>query len=184
MSYDFSNFKKNITNIEEWLKKEFSGLRTGRATITLLDSVFIDAYGSKMPLNQSANLSIEDPRTIKVTPWDKSLIGAVEKGISLADLGVSTVSDGIGVRVIFPELTTENRQKLVKVAKNKSEEAKISIRTERADSMKEIETAQKNGEMSEDDAKRDKDNLQKLVDEANKKMDELTKQKEQEILCQ
>ena len=184
MSYDFSDFKTQITNIEEWLKKEFSGLRTGRATITLLDGVLVEAYGSKMPLNQSANISVEDPRTLRIVPWDKSLIGAVEKGIAVADLGISTASDGEGVRVIFPELTTENRQKLVKVAKNKVEEAKISIRNERSEVMKEIETAQKNGEMSEDDAKRDKDNAQKLVDDANKKMDDLGKQKEQEILCQ
>jgi ribosome recycling factor len=184
MAYDFSDFKKKISSIEDWLKKEFSGLRTGRATITLLDSVLIDAYGSKMPLTQSANLSVEDPRTIRVVPWDKSLIGAVEKGITIADIGVSTASDGEGVRVIFPELTTENRQKLVKVAKGKMEEAKISVRTDRAEAMKEIDTAQKNGELPEDDAKRDKDTLQKLVDEANKKLDEMINQKEQEILCQ
>lgn len=184
MAYDFSDFKKKVSGIEEWLKKEFSGLRTGRATISLLDSVLIDAYGSKMPLNQSANLSIEDPRTIRIVPWDKSLIGAVEKGITIADIGVSTSSDGEGVRAIFPELTTENRQKLVKVAKTKVEDAKVSLRTERADVMKEIESAQKNGEMPEDDAKREKDNLQKLVDEANKKFDEMGKSKEQEILCQ
>jgi ribosome recycling factor len=184
MSYDFSDFKKQLINIDEWLKKEFSGLRTGRATIALLDTVFVDAYGSKMPLNQTASLSIEDPRTIRISPWDKALVGPIEKAISLADMGVSTVSDGEGVRAIFPVLTTENREKLVKVAKNKTEEAKVSVRNDRATVIKEIETAQKSGEMPEDDAKRDKDNVQKMVDEANNKLDILFKQKEEEILCQ
>jgi len=184
MAYDFSDFKKQLTSIEDWLKKEFSGLRTGRATVAILDSVFVDAYGSKMPLNQSASLSVEDPRTIRVSPWDKSLVGPMEKAITLADLGVSTVADGEGLRVIFPALTTENREKLVKVAKNKMEEAKISVRNDRGDVIKGIETAQKNGELPEDDAKRAKDNVQKMVDEANKNLEEIFKQKEQEILCQ
>ncbi|MBP9763462.1 MAG: ribosome recycling factor [Candidatus Pacebacteria bacterium] len=184
MSYDFSDFKKQIISIEDWLKKEFSGLRTGRASITLLDTVFIDAYGSKMPLNQSASLSIEDARTIRISPWDKTLVGPIEKAISLSDLGVSTVSDGEGVRAIFPVLTTENREKLVKVAKNKTEDAKVSVRTDRSTVIKEIETAQKAGELPEDDAKRDKETLQKLVDEANKNLESLFVKKEEEILCQ
>lgn len=184
MAYDFSDFKKQLISIEDWLKKEFAGLRTGRATITLLDSVFVEAYGAKMPINQSASLSVEDPRTLRVSPWDKNLVGPIEKAIALADLGVSTVSDGEGIRVIFPALTTENREKLVKVAKTKMEDAKVSVRNDRADTIKEIETAQKNGEMTEDDVKRNKDSVQKLVDDANKNLEEIFKQKEQEILCQ
>lgn len=184
MSYDFSDFKKRLIGVEEWLKKEFSGLRTGRATVAILDSVFVEAYGSKMPLNQSASLSVEDPKTIRVSPWDKSLVGPIEKAITLADIGASTVSDGEGIRVIFPPLTTENREKLVKVAKNKLEEGKISVRNERADEIKKIESAQKNGEMAEDDVKRNKDSIQKFIDESNKKLDELFKEKEQDILCQ
>jgi ribosome recycling factor len=184
MTYDFSDFKKQISNIEDWLRKEFSGLRTGRANVAILDSVHVEVYGSKMPINQSASLSVEDPKTIRISPWDKSLIGQIEKAITVADLGVSTVSDGEGVRVIFPLLTTENREKLVKVAKNKMEEAKISVRNERAEIIKSIETAQKNGEMPEDDAKRNKDNVQKIVDDANKNLEEIFKNKEQDILCQ
>lgn len=184
MAYDFSEFKKQIINIEDWLKKEFSAFRTGRATVAILDSVYVESYGAKVPLNQSASLSVEDPRTLRIVPWDKSLVGPMEKAIALADLGVSTVSDGEGLRVIFPPLTTENREKLVKVAKNKMEEAKVSVRNDRAETIKSIETSQKNGEMSEDDAKRDKDTVQKMVDEANKKLEEIFKQKEDEILCQ
>ncbi len=184
MAYDFSNFKKQLNNVEDWLKKEFSGLRTGRATIAILDSVHVESYGSKMPLNQSASLSVEDPKTIRIVPWDKSLVGPIEKAVTLADLGVSTVSDGEGIRVIFPPLTTETREKIVKVAKNKMEEGKVSIRTERAEEIKKIETAQKAGEISEDDTKRNKESVQKFVDEANKKLDDLFKEKEQDILCQ
>ncbi|MFA7193879.1 MAG: ribosome recycling factor [Candidatus Paceibacterota bacterium] len=184
MSYDFSDFKKQLINIEDWLKKEFSGLRAGRASISILDNVFVESYGSKMSLNQVASLSVEDSRTIRISPWDKTLVGSIEKAITLADIGVSTVSDGEGVRAIFPILTTENREKLVKVAKNKTEEAKISVRNDRATVVKEIEAAQKSGELPEDDAKRDKESVQKMVDEANTKLDILFKQKEEEILCQ
>lgn len=184
MSYDFSDFKKQLINIEDWLKKEFSGLRAGRASISILDNVFVESYGSKMSLNQVASLSVEDSRTIRISPWDKTLVGSIEKAITLADIGVSTVSDGEGVRAIFPILTTENREKLVKVAKNKTEEAKISVRNDRSAVIKEIEAAQKSGELPEDDAKRDKESVQKMVDEANIKLDILFKQKEEEILCQ
>ncbi len=183
MAYDFSEFKKQLININEWLKKEFSGLRTGVASISLLDSVYVDSYGSKMPINQCASLSIEDPKTIRVSPWDKSLVGPMEKAISISDLGVSTVSDGEGIRVIFPALTTENREKLVKVAKNKVEEAKISVRNDRSSTIKELEAAQKSGDITEDDLKRDKETVQKMVDEANLKLDVSFKDKEKEILC-
>lgn len=184
MAYDFSDFKKQLISIEDWLKKEFSGLRTGQASIMILDSVYIEAYGSKMPINQSASLSVEDPRTIRITAWDKGLLPSMEKAITLADLGVSTVSDGEGIRVIFPALTTENREKLVKVAKNKTEDSKVSVRNDRSAVIKEIETAQKNSEMTEDDAKRDKETVQKFVDETNRKLDGIFADKEKEILCQ
>ena len=126
MAYDFSDFNKRKDGVVEWLQKEFSSIRTGRATVTLLDSVMVDSYGTKTPLNQTANLSVEDPRTIRISPWDKSLIPEVEKGVANADLGVSTSADEDGVRAIFPELTTENRERLVKQAKAKVEEAKVS----------------------------------------------------------
>ena len=182
MSYNFSEFNKGKEDVLEWLKKEFSTVRTGRATVTLLDGVMVNSYGAKTPINQTANLSIEDPRCIRVSPWDKTIIPEIEKAIANLDLGVSTSADEDGVRVIFPELTTENREKLVKLAKSKSEEAKVSLRNERSVTIKDIESGQKDGEISEDDAKRYKDELQKMVDETQKSLDEMTKAKEAEIM--
>jgi len=182
MAYEFSEFNTKKDGVIEWLKKEFSSIRTGRATITLLDGVMVESYGAKTPLNQTANLSVEDPKTIRVTPWDKGLVPEIEKAIAKIDLGVSTSTDEEGVRVIFPDLTTENREKLVKIAKSKIEEAKVSLRNERGIIVKDIESEQKEGNISEDDAKRHKAELQKLVDDAQKSFEEMAKNKEEEIL--
>lgn len=182
MAYDFSEFTKRSQEVLEWLQKEFAGVRTGRANITLLDGVMIDSYGVKTPLNQVASLSVEGPRSLRVVPWDKGLIPEIEKGITAADLGVSTGSDDEGVRVNFPELTAENRENLVRIAKKKQEEAKVSLRNVRGEFVKDIETAQKDGEISEDDAKRYKDELQKKVGAIQKELDALGDAKEKEIL--
>lgn len=181
MAYDFSAFKKRITGVEDWIKRELSGIRTGRATISLLDSITVDVYGAKSPLTQNASITIEDPRTIRIAPWDKSLIPAIEKGITLADLGVSTSADAEGMRVIFPDLTSETRLKLVKQAKAKIEEAKVTLRLERSKISKDIDDAEKNEGMSKDDAKRQRDEMQKLVDTAVKTFDHLGVLKEKEI---
>lgn len=181
MAYDFSTFKKRITGVEEWLKKELSGIRTGRATIALLDSVTVDVYGAKSPLTQNASITIEDPRTLRIAPWDKSIISAIEKGITLADIGVSTSADSEGMRVIFPDLTSETRLKLVKQAKAKIEEAKVTLRLERSKISKDIDEQEKNAGMPKDDAKRYRDEMQKMVDAASKSFDELGVLKEKEI---
>lgn len=182
MVYDVQQCKAKLQDASEWLRKEFSGIRTGQATTALLDSISVEVYGAKSPINQNATITIEDPKTIRITPWDKSIIQIIEKAIMVADLGVSTSVDGEGLRVIFPNLTTETRQKLVKQAKLKAEEAKVSIRNERNKIMGDIDDAKKAGEKSEDDAKRDKDSVQKFVDEANKQIDEIMKAKEAEIM--
>lgn len=181
MAYNFSTFATRLTDIKEWLSKELASIRTGQATISLLDSVRVDAYGTKTPLNQCASIAIEDPKTIRITPWDKSLIGAIEKGITVSDLGVSAATDDAGIRVIFPPLTSETRQRLVKQMKAKVEEAKISIRNERSKVSNDIQDKQKGGELSEDEAKRAKDEMQKHVDDIVKKFDEMEKGKEQEL---
>lgn len=179
---DIQKFKTQMGEVTEWLKKELSGIRTGRATINLLDSVMFNAYGSKVPLNQNGSIAIEDPKTIKITPWDKSLIQEIEKGITLADLGVSTSVDGAGVRVIFPDLTTETRQKLVKQAKIKIEDAKVSIRSERNKIIKEIEEEKKAGSLPEDDAKRKEEEVDKIVKETQESFEGILKSKEEEIM--
>ena len=182
MAYDFKPFKQKIDDITKWLHKELANIRTGRASVAILDSVMVESYGAKSPLNQCASISIEDPKTIRITPWDKALITVIEKGISLADIGVSTSVDEQGVRVIFPSLTTETREKLVKQAKAKIEETKVSIRNERSKIVNDIQDKQKAGAMSEDEAKREKDQMQKIVDETVKSFDEIAKKKEQEIM--
>lgn len=179
---DTDDFKKKVQNIEEWLKKELSSIRTGRATVSLLDSVMVDSYGTKTPLNQTANISVEDPKTIRIAPWDKSLIPEIEKGVTVADLGVSTSVDDEGVRVIFPDLTTETREKLVKQAKSKIEEAKVSVRNDRSKIIKEVESNQKSGEFAEDDVKRFKEDIDKIVRETNDGFDNIGKNKESEIM--
>lgn len=182
MAYDFKEFKQKTDEVTDWLKKNLASIRTGRATITLLDSVLVDSYGSKTPLNQTSNLTVEDPKTIRIVPWDKSLITSIEKGITLADLGVSTSVDSEGVRVKFPDLTTETREKLAKQAKVRVEEAKVSLRNERNKVMKDIDEKKRSGGLPEDDAKRAEEELNKIIKEKNDSFDELGKNKEKEIL--
>lgn len=182
MAYDFKDFKQKTEEVNDWLRKNLASIRTGRATVTLLDSVMVESYGVKTPLNQTSNITIEDPKTIRIVPWDKGLIPALEKGITLADLGVSTSVDSEGVRVKFPDLTTETRERLAKQAKSKVEEAKVSLRNERNKVMKEIDEEKRGGNLSEDDAKRSEEELNKIIKEKNDDFDELGKNKEKEIL--
>jgi ribosome recycling factor len=181
MAIDINDFKIRLKEISDWLSKEFSSIRTGRATMTLLDDVLVEAYGTKSPINQNASINIEDPKTIRIVPWDKKLIKEIETSINKAGLGVSVMTDADGVRVKFPDLTSETREQLIKQANKKVEESKISIRNERADIIKAFEKTQKEGGISEDDLKRKKDEVQKLIDERIKEIDEKGKLKEQEI---
>ena len=181
MNTDINAFKERLNEISKWLEKEFSNVRTGRATVTLLDGVMVESYGQKSPINQTASVNVEDPKSIRIVPWDKSIISVIEGAINDADLGVSVMSDADGVRVRFPELTSETREQLAKQANKKTEEAKISIRNERGEIVKAFEKLEKDGEMSEDELKRNKDEIQKLVDEKNKDFDEKLKIKESEI---
>jgi ribosome recycling factor len=181
MAYDFKRFDDRIKEIDTWLMREFTGIRTGRATPALLDLVTVDAYGSKMPINQVGSVSVEDPRTLRVSIWDASLVKEAEKGITAADLGVSVVTDSSGLRVIFPTLTSERRVQLLKLAKAKLEEARVSIRGARDEAMKDIDAKEKGGEMSEDDKFGAKEDLQKRVDGANRSLESHYELKEKEI---
>lgn len=178
---DFKEFDEKLKGITNWLAKEFSSIRTGRATITFLDGIYVDVYGSRMPLNQVASISIEDPRTLKINPFDQSQSKNIEKAINDADLGISVSTSDSGIRVIFPELTSERRELLVKQAKKKLEEAKISVRSERDKVWKDIQTKQKNGEISEDDRDHLKDEMEKMVGETQKSFEGMLEKKEEEI---
>lgn len=181
MAYDFKDLKAGIKGTEEWLKAEFAGIRTGRATPALLDSVMVEAYGSMMPINQVGSISVEDARMMRVTPWDTSLSKAVEKAIMLADLGLSLAVDERGVRISFPDLTSDRRAMLVKLAKQKLEEARITLRGEREKTIKDIERKEKEGEISEDEKFRLKTELQKYIDEGGIALEGLVAKKEKEI---
>lgn len=179
--YNFSEFKNNLNEVKLWLEKEFLAIRTGRATTSLLEGIFVEAYGSKMPLNQVATISNEDAKTLKINPFDQAQAKNIEKAINDADLGVSVAVSDSGIRVIFPDLTSERREMLIKQAKKKLEESKISLRSERDDVWNDIQTKQKNGELTEDDKFRLKEEMQKLFDEIQKALDEMFDRKEQEI---
>lgn len=181
MTYDFSDFKTRMKEVEEWLKKEFSLLRTGRATSAILDSITIESYGSQSPIAHVGNIAMEDARTLRIAPWDKSQTKAIEGAIQKANLGLSVTTDEGGLRVIFPELTGERRSQLVKLLKDKLEDARISMRKERESLLTEWKKLEKDGEMSEDEHFKAKEELQKHVDETNKRFDALAVQKETEI---
>lgn len=181
MAYDFSKLKTNIKETEEWLSRELSGVRTGRATPTLLDAVKPEAYGTRTPLRELGNVSVEDARTLRVIPWDKGLLKAIEKGITDADLGVGVSTDDQGLRVSFPELTSERRTQLSKIAGEKTEQAKVTVRQHRTDALKALEAAEKAGGMGEDEVKRLKVELQKIVDAGNESLIKVLERKEEEI---
>ncbi len=181
MAHDFSPFKAKIKETEEWLSRELSGVRTGRATPALLDGVKPEAYGTRTPLRELASVSVEDARTLRIIPWDASLTKAIEKGITDANLGVSPSVDDQGLRVSFPELTAERRTQLIKLAKDKTEQARTTLRSHRTDAMKALEAEEKGGGMGEDEVERLKGDIQKLIDTASGIIGDVLKKKELEI---
>lgn len=181
MAYDFSKLDTAIKETEEWLVREFSTIRTGRATPAILDGVKPEIYGARTPINQVANIAVEDARTLRIVPWDKSVMKDIERAIAEADLGIGVGSDDQGLRVTFPELTAERRTMLVKIAKDKLEQARITLRGHRTDAIKDLEAAEKEGGMSQDDLKRHKDDVQKKIDVGGDGLEALLKKKETEI---
>lgn len=181
MTYNFSKFKTDAKSVEDWLVKEFGGIRTGRATPAILDGVMVEAYGSKMPIKQVAAINIEDARSIRIAPYDMTQGKAIEKAISAANLGLSVSADDRGVRVSFPELTADRRTSLIKIAKERLEQAKVSLRKHRDEVVRDIDDKEKEKEMSEDEKFRSKADLQKLTDSENKKLEEHYGRKEREI---
>lgn len=181
MAYDFSKLKANIKETEEWLTGELAGVRTGRATPTLLDSVKPEAYGVRTPLRELASVSVEDARTLRIIPWDKTLTKAIEKGITEADLGVGLATDSEGLRVSFPELTSERRTQLSKIASDKTEQARVTLRAHRTDALRALAAAEAPGGMGEDEMARLKAEIQKLIDAANDSLAKILEKKEAEI---
>lgn len=163
-------------------KREFSSVRTGRANPALLDRVTVDYYGTETPLNQLAAVSAPEPRLLTIQPWDKSQIAAIEKGILLADLGLTPSNDGNVIRIAIPQLTEERRRDLVKVVRKIAEDMRVQIRNARRDANETIKAFEKDGEVPADAARRAQEQIQALTDKHTKQIDELVGLKEKEIM--
>ena len=164
------------------LKKEFGSVRTGRASLSLLDGIMVDYYGTLTPLQQLASLSVPESRQIAIQPWEQRIIPEIEKAIMKSDLGLTPSNDGKFIRIGIPALTEERRKQLVKVVKKRAEEAKVAIRNIRRDTNEELRKLEKEKHLSEDDAKKSHDEIQKLTDFYITKIDEVLKHKENEIM--
>ncbi len=164
------------------MRREFTTVRTGKASPALLDTVRVDAYGSKMPLNQVASVSAPEPRLLLVQPWDKGLLGVVEKAIKAAELGLNPSNDGSLIRVPVPALTEERRRDMVKLLHKLAEEGRVAVRHARQEANKEIKRRESDGEIAEDDARREMEQVQKLTDDYIHKIEQLLKAKEAEVM--
>ncbi len=182
MNYDFNNFKDALEEVKSWLEKELKTVRTGRATPAILDGIKAENYGVMTPLNQMANISVEDARTLRVLPFDLSSVKEMERAITDANLGLSIMVDEQGLRIVFPELTGERRQELVKMAKGKLEEARVSVRRERDEVWNDIQQKEQSGEITEDEKYSAKEEMERLVKEANEQLERMFEDKEKEIL--
>ena len=163
-------------------KNDLASLRTGRASSNLLDAVQVQAYGSAMPLNQVATVTVPEPRMIAVSVWDKSMVGAVDRAIREANLGFNPIMDGTNLRIPLPELNEQRRKELVKIAHGYAENARVAVRHVRRDGMDFLKKAEKDGDISEDDHRKQSDRVQKLTDETISTVDSLLTGKEAEIM--
>lgn len=164
------------------LKHEFASIRTGRASTSLLDKVMVDYYGTPTPVNQVANVQAPEPRLILVKPWERNMIGPIEKAVLQSDLGLNPSNDGETIRLAIPQLTEERRKELVKVVHKKAEEAKVAVRNIRRDANDAIKKEEKAKTITEDDSKNGQDKIQKLTDKKIKLIDELKDKKEKDVL--
>lgn len=173
--------KERFSKVIEFLKHDISGLRTGRATPALVEDITIEAYGVKQPLKAVASISVQDAKTLAISPWDRSIISAVESGLRNSNLGINPVNDGKLIRLPLPELNQERRQELIKVLHQKLESARVSVRKIREEVKTEIEEMEKEKLISEDDKFKQLDELEKVVKDFNEKIKEVGEEKETEI---
>ena len=182
MSYSKQDIERRMDGAITSLSTEFSGLRTGRASVNLLDSILVPAYGSTVPLNQVASVTVMDSRMLSVNVWDKSVVGAVDRAIRESGLGLNPVTDGQNLRLPIPPLNEERRTELTKVAGKYAEAARVAIRNVRRDGMDSLKKMEKDGEISEDRLHGLSDEVQKLTDAYVARVDEALKSKEAEIM--
>ena len=181
MAYDFKKFKEEKEKISSYLSSEYKSIQTGTATPQVLDLININAYGSKMSIAHVASINIESSSNLLIVPYDKDLSKEIEKSINEADLGLSVSTDSTGLRIFFPKPTTESRQKMVKLVKEKLEEARVKVRGIREDSKKDIEKRSKEGEHGKDEEVKYVEELQNLVNEANRELEDMFNKKEKDI---
>ena len=182
MSADLKDLKRRMDGAIEALKREFGGLRTGRASTGLLEPIVVDAYGAQMPISQVGTIGVPEPRMLSVQVWDRQLVSAVDKAIRESDLGLNPVIDGQLLRIPIPPLTEERRQELTKVAARYAEQARVAVRNVRRDGMESLKKMEKDGEISQDEHHARADDIQKITDEHVKLVDELLSHKDSEIM--
>lgn len=180
--FDINDVKRRMQGATQSLKHELGGLRTGRAAASMLEPVQVEAYGSHMPLNQVATISVPEPRLLSVQVWDKTMVKAVEKAIVDSNLGLSPATEGQVLRLRIPELNEERRKELVKVVRHLAEEGRVAVRNVRRDCMHHLKELVRDGDVGDDEERRAEERAQKLTDEHVHKIDELLKRKEAEIL--
>ena len=173
---------ERIERSYEVLKENLNTVRAGRANPALLDKVSVSYYGSPTPLKSLANISVPDPRTLLITPFDKKSIGDIERGINEANIGINPTNDGSNIRLVIPQLTEERRKELAKTVKGYGEDAKVAVRNLRREHVDELKKAEKAGEMTEDDLKGELEDTEKIIEKAIKAIDEIIKDKEQELM--
>ncbi len=180
--YDIDDIKRRMEGSVSSLKSEFMGLRAGRASTAMLEPIMVDAYGSKMPMNQVGNISAPESRLLTVTVWDASMTAAVEKAIRESDLGLNPMTEGNLIRVPIPDLSEDRRKEMVKVAGRYAEAARVAVRNVRRDGIEAIRSAEKDGLLSEDERHSEEGEVQKLTDQYVKLIDESLANKEKEII--
>ena len=181
---DKSDLQRRMNGAVDALRHDLSGLRTGRASTALLDTIHVEVYGANMPLNQVATVSVPEPRMLSVQVWDRSNVQPVEKAIRSANLGLNPVTDGQLIRLPIPDLTEERRKELAKLVGQFAEKAKIAVRNVRRDGMDHLKQDEKKHQISEDEHKRLEQEVQKMTDDTIKEIDDLAQSKEKEILSQ
>lgn len=181
-AFDINDLKRRMEGAINAFEHDINGLRTGRASASLLDPIVVEAYGSPTPLNQVANVTVPEPRMLAVNVWDKSMVSAVERAIRESSLGLNPMTDGTTLRVPLPELNEERRRELVKVAHQYAENARIAVRHVRRDGMDVLKKLEKDGDMGQDDSRNNSDLVQKQTDEFISRIDSLLAGKEKEIL--
>jgi ribosome recycling factor len=179
---DLDDLRRRMKGAVDVLRTEFGGLRTGRAAVSLLEPIVVDAYGAQMPLNQVGTINVPEPRMLSVQVWDRSLVGAVEKAIRSSGLGLNPVVDGQLLRLPIPELTEERRVEIGRIAARYAEQARVAVRNVRRDGMDQLKRLERDGEISQDEQHMYAEDIQKMTDEVIQTIDGLLADKENEIM--